>query len=87
MVLLPVPHVADGLVGEMLEGATTNVVDLVNRLEAEIKAGRQGCIADGLTRIHLVILDEQAPQNHMKKPTMTTESIARANIKPTSKSP
>jgi DNA replication protein DnaC len=35
-----------------------NVVDLVNKLEAEIKAGRQGRIADGLTRVHLVILDE-----------------------------
>jgi DNA replication protein DnaC len=35
-----------------------NVVDLVNKLEAEIKAGRQGRIADGLARVHLVILDE-----------------------------
>jgi DNA replication protein DnaC len=31
---------------------------LVNKLEAEIKAGRQGRIADGLTRVHRVILDE-----------------------------
>jgi len=35
-----------------------NVVDLVNKLEAEIKGGRQGRIADGLARVHLVILDE-----------------------------
>jgi DNA replication protein DnaC len=35
-----------------------NVVDLVNKLEAEIKVGRQGRIADGLARVHLVILDE-----------------------------
>jgi DNA replication protein DnaC len=35
-----------------------NVVDLVNRLEAEARAGRQGRIADQLTRRDLVILDE-----------------------------
>jgi DNA replication protein DnaC len=35
-----------------------NVVDLVNRLEAETRGGRQGRIADHLTRLDLVILDE-----------------------------
>ena len=35
-----------------------NVVDLVNRLEAEARAGRQGRIADQLNRRDLVILDE-----------------------------
>ncbi len=35
-----------------------NVVDLVNRLEAEARAGRQGRLADQLTRRDLVILDE-----------------------------
>ena len=35
-----------------------NVVDLVNRLEAEIKLDRQGRLADALTRVDLVILDE-----------------------------
>ena len=35
-----------------------NVVDLVNRLEAEVKLDRQGRIADALTRVDLVILDE-----------------------------
>ena len=35
-----------------------NVVDLVNRIEAEARAGRQGRIADQLTRRDLVILDE-----------------------------
>jgi DNA replication protein DnaC len=35
-----------------------NVVDLVNRLEAEARAGRQGRIADQLTRVDLVVLDE-----------------------------
>jgi DNA replication protein DnaC len=35
-----------------------NVVDLVNRLEAETRAGRQGRLADYLTRVDLIILDE-----------------------------
>ena len=33
-------------------------VDLVNRLEAEARAGRQGRIADHLARLDLVVLDE-----------------------------
>jgi DNA replication protein DnaC len=39
-------------------GRFYNVVDLVNRLEAEARAGRQGRIADHLARLDLVILDE-----------------------------
>lgn len=35
-----------------------NVVDLVNQLETETKSGRSGRIADRLTRVDLVILDE-----------------------------
>ena len=35
-----------------------NVVDLVNRLEAETRQGRQGRIADHLTRLDFVVLDE-----------------------------
>jgi DNA replication protein DnaC len=35
-----------------------NVVDLVNRLEAEGRAGRQGRLADHLCRMDLVVLDE-----------------------------
>jgi DNA replication protein DnaC len=35
-----------------------NVVDLVNRLEAEARTGRQGRIADHLARLDLVVLDE-----------------------------
>jgi len=35
-----------------------NVVDLVNKLEAEARAGRQGRIADHLARLDLVVLDE-----------------------------
>jgi DNA replication protein DnaC len=35
-----------------------NVVDLVNRLEAETKMGQPGRIADRLARVDLVILDE-----------------------------
>src|SRR5262249_12044510 len=39
-------------------GRFYNVVDLVNRLETETRNGRQGRIADQLTRIDFVILDE-----------------------------
>jgi DNA replication protein DnaC len=35
-----------------------NTVDLVNRLEAESRSGRQGRLADYLTRLDVVILDE-----------------------------
>jgi DNA replication protein DnaC len=34
------------------------VIDLVNRLEAEARTGRQGRIADHLARLDLVVLDE-----------------------------
>lgn len=39
-------------------GRFFNVVDLVNKLEAETRAGRQGRIADHLTRLDFVVLDE-----------------------------
>jgi DNA replication protein DnaC len=39
-------------------GRFYNVVDLVNRLETEARAGRQGRLADYLTRVDFVILDE-----------------------------
>jgi DNA replication protein DnaC len=39
-------------------GRFYNVVDLVNKLEAETRNGRQGRLADHLTRLNCVILDE-----------------------------
>ena len=39
-------------------GRCYNVVDLVNHLEAELRAGRQGRTADQLVRRNFVILDE-----------------------------
>ena len=39
-------------------GRFYNVVDLVNRLEAEARNARQGRLADHLTRMDFVILDE-----------------------------
>lgn len=39
-------------------GRFFNVVDLVNRLEGEARAGRQGRLADYLTRLDLIVLDE-----------------------------
>jgi len=41
-----------------VRGRFYNVVDLVNRLEAESRAGRQGRIADYLTRLDFIVLDE-----------------------------
>ena len=39
-------------------GRFYNVVDLVNRLEAETRAGRQGRMADYLSRMDFIVLDE-----------------------------
>jgi len=39
-------------------GRFFTVVDLVNRLEGEARSGRQGRIADHLTRLDFVVLDE-----------------------------
>jgi len=39
-------------------GRFFNVVDLVNKLEAETRSGRQGRMADHLSRLDIVILDE-----------------------------
>src|SRR5215216_2432170 len=39
-------------------GRFYNVVDLVNRLEAETRSGRQGRLADHLMRLDFIILDE-----------------------------
>ena len=55
-------HIAIGIVRRIIrvgrKARFFNVVDLVNKLEAETKLGPQGRIADGLTRVDLVILDE-----------------------------
>jgi DNA replication protein DnaC len=39
-------------------GRFFNVVDLVNKLEAEARAGRQGRMAESLTRMDFLVLDE-----------------------------
>ena len=39
-------------------GRFFNVVDLVNKLEAEARSGRQGRLADHLARLDFVVLDE-----------------------------
>jgi DNA replication protein DnaC len=39
-------------------GRFYNVVDLVNRLETEARGGRQGRVAEHLTRLDFVVLDE-----------------------------
>ena len=47
-----------------IRGRFFNVVDLVNRLETEARSGKQGRMADCLTRLDFVILDELVYRNH-----------------------
>lgn len=49
---------ARGCIRNGMRGRFFTVVDLVNRLEAETRAGKQGRIADHLTRLDFVVLDE-----------------------------
>ena len=55
-------HIAVGIARACIRGGARgrffNVVDLVNKLEAEARAGRQGRLADHLCRMDLVVLDE-----------------------------
>ena len=50
--------IARSCIRSSARGRFFNVVDLVNKLEAEGRAGRQGRLADYLTRMNFVILDE-----------------------------
>ena len=50
--------VARALIRSGTRGRFFNVVDLVNKLEAEARAGKQGKLADYLGRLDFVILDE-----------------------------
>ena len=55
-------HIAVGIVRACIRGGARgrffNVVDLVNKLEAEARAGNQGRMADRLCRLDFVVLDE-----------------------------
>jgi len=50
--------IARALIRSGTRGRFFNVVDLVNRLEIETRSGKQGRIADHLTRLDFVVLDE-----------------------------
>ena len=50
--------IARALIRTGIRGRFFNVVDLVNRLETEARSGKQGSMADYLTRLNFVILDE-----------------------------
>lgn len=50
--------IARALIRTGTRGRFFNVVDLVNRLETETRGGKQGRMADYLTRLDFVILDE-----------------------------
>jgi DNA replication protein DnaC len=55
-------HLAIGIARACIRGGARgryfNVVDLVNRLEAEARTGRQGRMADYLCRMDFIVLDE-----------------------------
>ena len=54
-------HLAIAIARALIRNGTRgffNVVDLVNRLETETRSGKQGRMADYLTRLDFVILDE-----------------------------
>ena len=55
-------HIAIGIARGIIKAGRKarffNAVDLVNKLETEVKLGRQGRIADGLARVDLLVLDE-----------------------------
>jgi DNA replication protein DnaC len=75
-------------------GRFYNVVDLVNRLEIETRNGRQGRIADQLTRMDFIILDELAaicrslnPEgNSYSTSSAASTSVPQASSLPTSHS-
>jgi DNA replication protein DnaC len=50
--------IARACIRDGARGRFYTVVDLVNRLEAEARAGRQGRLADQFCRVDLVVLDE-----------------------------
>ena len=50
--------IARAIIRNGARGRFFNVVDLVNRLEAEGRAGRQGRMADYLSRMDFIVLDE-----------------------------
>ena len=50
--------IARALIRGGARGRFFNVVDLVNRLESETRQGRQGRLADYITRLDFVVLDE-----------------------------
>jgi DNA replication protein DnaC len=50
--------IARACIRDGARGRFFNVVDLVNRLETEARAGRQGRMADYLSRMDFIVLDE-----------------------------
>ena len=54
----PAIAVARSCIRAGARGRFYNIVDIVNRLETEARNGRQGRIADHLTRLDFVVLDE-----------------------------
>ena len=70
-------------------GRFFNVVDLVNKLEAEGRAGRQGRMADYLSRMDFIILDELGylPFAQSGGQLLSTRSAASTSRPPSSSPP
>ena len=65
-------HLAIGIARALIRAGTRgrffNVVDLVNRLEAEAREGRAGRLAEQLSRVDLVVLDSCAAGSYVESP-------------------
>jgi DNA replication protein DnaC len=74
-------HLAVGIPRACIRGGARgrffNAVDLVNKLEAEARTGRQGRIADHLCRMDLVVLDELG-YSPSPRPAASSSSISSA---------
>jgi DNA replication protein DnaC len=53
------------------------VIDLINRLESEARAGRQGRLADYLTRMDFVVVDERSYRHQQSRLWRTAECRQR----------
>ena len=58
-------HLAVGIAGACIRGGARgrflNVVDVVNKLEADARSGRQGRLADHLSRMDILVLTTATP--------------------------
>ena len=84
-------HLAIAVARECIRGGAKgrffNVVDLVNKLEMEARSDRPGRLADALTRVDLVVLDELGYLPFAEGSCCSTWSAACTNAPPSSSRP